>query len=179
MYLSLRRLRIRHPRLPADPHEAARVLDDAGFAVTQIRSLREILEAVVVGRVESLQPHPNADRLKICRVSDGGEAPLQIITGADNVEAGVCYPLIRSGTTLPNGVKIKKSKLRGEPSAGMLGSARELDLGDEAAGLMPLPGSPAPGTPLPELLPVEGWVLVTEGDDGEDEVAAALEERAR
>src|SRR5206468_12916396 len=111
----------------------------------RIVPLGELLQAVVVGRVESVAQHPNADRLKVCAVSDGGEATLQIVTGAANVEAGRLYPLIRGGTTLPNGVKIKKGKLRGEVSEGMLGSADELELGTDHDGLLTLPDGLTPG----------------------------------
>jgi phenylalanyl-tRNA synthetase beta chain len=90
------------------------------------------------------------------------------------VAAGASYPVIRAGTTLPNGVKIRKGKLRGEVSEGMLGSAIELELGDEKEGLMTLPGEPVPGTPLPEVVPVEGVVFVLEGEPTEEDVVRAL-----
>lgn len=174
MNLSLRALRRLAPSLSGTPEEIAGRLGERGLPVARIVPLRELLEPVVVGRVEEVRPHPNADRLRICVVNDGGEAPRQIVTGAANVRAGACYPVIRAGTTLPNGVKIRKGKLRGEVSEGMLGSAIELELGDEREGLMTLPGQPEPGTPLPRVVDAEEVVFVFEGSPTEEEVAEAL-----
>src|SRR3954463_16646338 len=92
-------LRTRVPDLPSDPAEVAERLRGAGFTVTQTVPLADLLRPVVVGRVESVAQHPNADRLKVCSVYDGSEQRLQIVTGADNVRAGAFYPLIRGGTT--------------------------------------------------------------------------------
>ncbi|HEX2189212.1 MAG TPA: hypothetical protein VHG51_09965 [Longimicrobiaceae bacterium] len=174
MNLSLRALRRIVPGLDGTPEEIAARLRDGGVAVARVVPLGEMLRPVVVGRVEALSQHPNADRLKVCVVNDGGEAPRQIVTGAENVAEGACYPVIRAGTTLPNGTRIRKGKLRGEVSEGMLGSAVELELGDEREGLMTLPGEPVPGTPLPEAVPVEGAVFVLEGEPGEEEIRKAL-----
>lgn len=174
MNLSLRALKSLVPHLTGTPEEIAERLREKEIPVARIVPLRELLEPVVVGRVEAVEPHPNADRLRICRVSDGSEELRQIVTGAPNVEAGACYPLIRAGTTLPNGTKIRKGKLRGEVSEGMLGSAIELELGEDREGLMRLPGHPDPGTPLPEVVEVEGVVFVLEGSPTEEEVARAL-----
>lgn len=174
MNLSLRALSRLVPGLSGTPEEIAGRLKDGGITVARVAPLEELLRPVVVGRVEELTQHPNADRLKVCVVNDGGEQPRQIVTGADNVAAGASYPVIRAGTTLPNGVKIRKGKLRGEVSEGMLGSAIELELGDEREGLMTLPGEPVPGTPLPDVVPVEGVVFVLEGEPTEEEVVRAL-----
>ncbi len=174
MNLSLRALRRLVPALSGTPEEIADRLRARDIVVSRIAPLREMLQAVVVGRVEEVTPHPNADRLRVCVVNDGGETPRQIVTGASNVEAGASYPVIRSGVTLPNGTKIRKGKLRGEVSEGMLGSAIELELGDEKEGLMTLSGDPAPGTPLPDVVPVEGVVFVLDGEVTEEQVAGAL-----
>ena len=174
MNVSSNLLRSRVPDLPASPDDVAERLARAGFTVARIVPLAELLRAVVVGRVESVTQHPNADRLKVCVVDDGTEQRLQIVTGADNVRADAFYPVIRGGTTLPNGTKIKRGKLRGEVSEGMLGSADELELGTDHAGLLTLSGDLAPGTPLPDAIPVEGTVFVLEGNPGLDEVVAAL-----
>lgn len=174
MNLSLRALRRLVPGLSGAPEEIAARLRDGGVAVARVVPLAELLRPVVAGRVEALSQHPNADRLKVCVVNDGGEAPRQIVTGADNVAAGAYYPVIRAGTTLPNGVRIRRGKLRGEVSEGMLGSAIELELGDEREGLMTLPGEPVPGTPLPEVVPAEGVVFVLEGEPAEEEIRRAL-----
>jgi len=167
-------LRHRVPSLPADPEQIADHLRAAGFPVSRIVPLAELLRPVVVARVESVAQHPNADRLKVCVVNDGSEQTLQIVTGAGNVEAGAYYPVIRSGVTLPNGVKIKRGKLRGEESQGMLGSADELELGTDHAGLLTLSGQPAPGTPLPDVIDTPGVVFVIDGTAELDEIVAKL-----
>jgi phenylalanyl-tRNA synthetase beta chain len=172
--LSLRFLRQRVPSLPADAAAVKARLESAGFPVVRVESLAELLKPVVVGRVESLAQHPNADRLKVCTVDDGSETRLQIVTGAGNVVAGAYYPLIRGGTTLPNGTRIKRGKLRGEVSEGMLGSADELELGSDHDGLYTLTGEPAPGTPLTEVIAVSGEVFVLEGNPEVEAVIAAL-----
>jgi phenylalanyl-tRNA synthetase beta chain len=167
-------LNSRVPALPADPEEVAGLLRRAGYEVQRIVPLAELLRPVVVARVESVAQHPNADRLKVCVVNDGTEQTLQIVTGADNVAAGAYYPVIRGGVTLPNGVKIRRGKLRGEVSEGMLGSADELELGTDHAGLMALHGEPAPGTPLPDVIRTPGVVFVIEGSPDVDEIVRAL-----
>ena len=167
-------LRSRIPSLPSDAEAVADQLRRGGFEVSRVVPLAELLKAVVVGRVESVAQHPNADRLKVCVVDDGGEQRLQIVTGASNVEAGAFYPLIRSGTTLPGGTKIKRGKLRGEVSEGMLGSPDELELGSGHDGLMTLSGDLTPGTPLPDAIAVDGVVFVIDGNPDVEEVVEAL-----
>lgn len=167
-------LKSRIPNLPADPEEVAGLLRGAGFEVQRVVPLAELLRPVVVAHVESVTQHPSADRLKVCVVNDGTEQRLQIVTGADNVAAGAYYPVIRSGVRLPNGTKIKRGKLRGEVSEGMLGSADELELGTDHAGLMTLPGEPAPGTPLPDVIDTPGVVFVIDGSLEVDEIVRAL-----
>ncbi|HEU4454324.1 MAG TPA: hypothetical protein VFR81_14750 [Longimicrobium sp.] len=174
MNVSLNTLRTHVPTLPDHPEEVAERLRAGGIGVARIVALAELLKPVVVGLVESVTQHPNADRLKVCVVNDGTEQRLQIVTGADNVAAGAFYPLIRGGTTLPNGTKIKKGKLRGEVSEGMLGSADELELGTDHAGLLTLPGEHVPGTPLTEVLPTDGWVFVLEGSPEMEEIVRVL-----
>lgn len=174
MNISHTLLKHRVPDLSADPEQVADALRRAGFEVSRIIPLTELLRPVVVARVESVTQHPNADRLKVCVVNDGTEQTLQIVTGASNVEAGAYYPVIRGGVTLPNGVKIKRGKLRGEVSEGMLGSADELELGTDHAGLMALQGEPAPGTPLPDVMETPGVVFAIDGNPTVDEIVRAL-----
>lgn len=174
MNVSQTLLRHRVPSLPDDPEQIAERLRAADFPVSRIVPLAELLRPVVVARVESVTQHPNADRLKVCVVNDGSEQTLQIVTGASNVTAGAYYPVIRTGVTLPNGVKIKRGKLRGEESQGMLGSADELELGTDHAGLMTLPGEPAPGTPLPDVMETPGVVFVIDGNHEIDAIVKAL-----
>jgi phenylalanyl-tRNA synthetase beta chain len=172
--LSLRFLQQQVPGLPADAASVAARLQAAGYTVARTDALAELLRPVVAGRVEAVTQHPNADRLKVCTVDDGSDTRLQIVTGAANVVAGGYYPVIRGGTTLPNGTRIKRGKLRGEVSEGMLGSADELELGSDHDGLYTLSGQPVPGTPLPEVIPVEGTVFVLEGNPEIEEVLSAL-----
>jgi phenylalanyl-tRNA synthetase beta chain len=142
--------------------------------VSRTVPLAELLRPIVVGRVESVAQHPNADRLKVCVVDDGTEQRLQIVTGAGNVAEGQLYPLIRSGVSLPGGRKIKRGKLRGEVSEGMLGSADELELGTDHDGLLTLPHGFAPGTPLVDVIPTPGIVFVLEGGAEIDEIVEKL-----
>jgi phenylalanyl-tRNA synthetase beta chain len=167
-------LNSRVPDLPSDPEQVAEALRRAGFEVSRIVPLAELLQPIVVARVEEVTQHPNADRLKVCVVNDGTDQSLQIVTGADNVRAGAYYPVIRSGVRLPNGTKIKRGKMRGEVSEGMLGSADELELGTDHAGLLTLSGEPAPGTPLPEVMEIPGVVFVIDGNHEIDAIVRAL-----
>lgn len=167
-------LRHRIPTLPDDAEQIAARLTEAGYEGVRIVPLAELLKPIVVARVEEVTQHPNADRLRICVVNDGGEQPLQIVTGAPNVRSGAYYPVVRTGVTLPNGTKIKRGKLRGEESQGMLGSADELELGADHAGLMELQGEPAPGTPIVEVIPTPGVVFVMDGKDTVDDVIRKL-----
>lgn len=174
MNVSQTLLKSRIPNLAADPEAVAEQLRRAGFQVSRIAPLAELLQPIVVARVESVTQHPNADRLKVCVVNDGTEQTLQIVTGASNVVAGAYYPVIRSGVRLPNGTKIKRGKMRGEVSEGMLGSADELELGTDHSGLLTLPGEPAPGTPLPEVMEIPGVVYVIDGNPEVNDVIRAL-----
>ncbi len=126
-----------------------------GFEVEAVETVGvPPLENVVVGEVLSREQHPNADRLSVCSVAVGAEAePLGIVCGAKNFEVGDRVPVALPGAVLPGGFKIKKSRLRGVPSAGMMCSARELNLGDDHSGLLILKERPALGTPVNDLFP--------------------------
>lgn len=100
----------------------------SGTKVEGYEVIGENIKNVVVGKVLSTVHHPNSDHLTICRVDVGGERPLQIITGASNVKAGDMVPVCKDGAVLPDGKVIKKGKLRGELSEGMLCSLQELEL---------------------------------------------------
>ncbi len=110
----------------------------AGLEVGSVEPAAAIFSGVVVGEVISLQQHPDADRLRICQVAVGQEELLQIVCGASNVRVGLKIPTALCGAVLPGDFKIKKSKLRGEESFGMLCSEKELGLAAEANGLMEL-----------------------------------------
>ncbi len=137
--------------LPDDAELAGR-LELGGFEDVGVERGGPDLSAIVVGRVEVREPHPNAERLSLCRVDVGDGAPRRIVCGAPNVAAGQRVAVALPGARLPDGTKIKKSKLRGEVSEGMICSRRELALGDEHEGIWVLGGDAAPGTPLPDAV---------------------------
>lgn len=110
------------------------------------------LEQLVVARIESCEPHPDADRLRVCSVDDGSRERLQIVCGAPNARAGLSVPLIRVGSRLPGGQTIGQVKLRGVASSGMLCSGRELGLSDDHDGLLELPENATPGQRLDQYL---------------------------
>ncbi|HET7121014.1 MAG TPA: phenylalanine--tRNA ligase subunit beta [Solirubrobacterales bacterium] len=115
----------------------------------------------VVGKVLERQQHPDADRLSVCRV-DTGDGERTIVCGAPNVDAGQTVAVVLPGATMPGGMKIRKAKLRGVTSEGMILSAAELEVAEEADGIMVLEEGPAPGTPLSEVLPLAEPVLEIE-----------------
>lgn len=106
------------------------------------------LDGVVVGRVLSADQHPAADRLTVCEVDAGGETPAHVVCGAPNVAAGQAIVYAPVGTRLPNGLKLKKAKIRGEASEGMICAEDEIGLGPEHDGILVLPDRYEPGTPI-------------------------------
>ncbi|MDR2241074.1 MAG: phenylalanine--tRNA ligase subunit beta [Zoogloeaceae bacterium] len=123
---------------PLGSAELAQRLTMAGLEVEALQAVAPAFSGVVVARVLSVDKHPNADKLKLCRVDAGQGEPLQIVCGAPNVAAGMIAPCALVGAELP-GIKIKAAKVRGAESAGMLCSARELGLSDDHSGLLALP----------------------------------------
>ena len=117
----------------------------AGLEVDSVEPAAASFADVVVGEVLDVQAHPDADKLRVCKVSTGSE-PLQIVCGAPNVRPGMKVPTALVGAVLPGDMKIKKAKLRGVESSGMLCSARELGLTDDHAGLMALPADAPVGS---------------------------------
>ena len=107
---------------------------------------------VVVGEVLEVNKHPDADKLNVCKVNVGADEPLQIVCGAANVRVGLKVPAALVGAKLPGDFKIKKSKLRGVPSHGMLCSTKELGLEDQADGLMELPSGAPVGRAIEDYL---------------------------
>jgi phenylalanyl-tRNA synthetase beta chain len=117
---------------------------------------------VVVGRVLEAGPHPNADRLTVCKVDVGAGETLEIVCGAPNVASGQYVPVALVGAVLPNGMKIKKSKIRGVVSTGMICSEIELGIGDDAEGIIVLDGEPKPGIKAADVLGAADTVLEIE-----------------
>lgn len=132
----------------ATPEELAELLTMLGLEVESMEKLGEGLDDVVVALVEEKLQHPNADKLSLCRVNNGKEV-LDIVCGAQNFKQGDTVALAQIGAVLPGDFKIKRSKIRGEESYGMLCSEKELGLAEESAGIIVLPPNVAQlGTPV-------------------------------
>jgi len=145
---------------PALSTEAlAETVTMSGVEVEAIDRVAPPFERVVVGEVLSVEKHPHADRLTVCRVNAGG-APVTIVCGAPNVKAGIKVPTALPGARLPQ-MEIKATKVRGVESGGMLCSARELGLSEDADGLMLLAPDAATGADVRALLDLDDCVLTT------------------
>jgi phenylalanyl-tRNA synthetase beta chain len=145
-----------------DPAELADRLVMTGTEVERLETIGPpSSEGFVVGKVLEREQHPNADRLSVCRV-DTGDGERTIVCGAPNVAASQTVAVVLSGATMPGGMKIRKAKLRGVSSEGMILSAAELELAEEADGIVVLDDGPRPGTPLAEVLPLGEPVLEIE-----------------
>jgi len=142
--------------------ELADRLTMLGVEVESVKQLGVALEGVVVGKVNSISPHPNADKLVLCQVDIGEQDALQIVCGAPNVSEGMSVSVATIGTELLSGITIKQAKLRGEESYGMLCSERELGISEDAAGLMELSSDTSVGTPLAEALGLDDTVFELE-----------------
>lgn len=111
-----------------DAKELADKLVKVGFEVEEIIKQSDAMQNVVVGKIVSLEKHPDADKLQICKIDVAKDRPLQIVTGASNIKVGDLVPVAMDNSLLPNGTRIKKGKLRGVESEGMLCSGEELKL---------------------------------------------------
>ncbi len=139
----------------------------AGFEVEGITDLSKTMDNIVVGKITHIEPHPDSDHLQICQIDVGGsEGDVQIITGAQNVFEGAFVPAALHNSHLPNGMHIKKGKLRGLPSNGMLCSGEELCLkegdypGAEVDGILILAENvAAPGTDMREVLGLYDYIV--------------------
>ena len=134
-----------------DPADLADALTMAGLEVDSVSNRYSYLDGVIVARVEEVNPHPNADKLSLCRVNTG-ENQVSVVCGAPNVKAGMYAPLAQPGTVLPDGIRLEKSVIRGETSEGMLCSDAELGLGDNPGGIMSLDSALQAGTGLAAAL---------------------------
>ena len=126
----------------------------AGLEVDGTEAAAGAFSDVVVAQVIDAKPHPDADKLRICQVDDG-DAVRGVVCGAPNARAGIKVAYARVGAKLPDGTKIRKAKLRGVESLGMLCSAAELGLGDDHDGILELPGELTDGVPLREQLALD------------------------
>ncbi|HET7509209.1 MAG TPA: phenylalanine--tRNA ligase subunit beta, partial [Solirubrobacterales bacterium] len=145
-----------------DPADLADRLVMTGTEVERLETVGPTsAEGFVVGKVTLAEKHPKADRLSVCKV-DTGDGERVIVCGAPNVATGQTVAVVLPGATMPGGMRIRKAKLRGVPSEGMILSAAELEIAEEADGIMVLDDGLAPGTPLNEVLPLGETVLEIE-----------------
>lgn len=155
----------RYVDIPVSVEELCDKMTMSGFEVDGIEDLSKTMNNVVAARILKLERHPDADRLQICTMDVGAEEPIQIITGADNVFEGALVPAALHESLLPNGTRIKRGKLRGLPSEGMLCSGEELCLkeadypGAEVYGILILKEDAAPGTDMREILHLNDIII--------------------
>lgn len=140
------------------PQELSHLLTMLGLEVERMETVGADMDDVVVAQVMEKAQHPNADKLSLCQVNTGSEI-LTIVCGAQNFKAGDKVALAKIGAVLPGDFKIKRSKIRGEESFGMLCSEKELDLADDAAGIMILNETLSLGTPLFEALGLKDTIF--------------------
>ena len=158
MLLSLKWLREFTP-YEGDLQDLSDRLTMLGLEIEEWRRPFEHLRPVVVGRVLSVAAHPNADALRLCRVDVGSGEPLSIVCGAPNVAQGQKVPVAVVGVTLPGDLTIRKSKIRGEYSFGMICAEDELGLGEDHEGIMVLPEKAAVGASLVDALDLDADVF--------------------
>jgi phenylalanyl-tRNA synthetase beta chain len=144
---------------PVTTPELVHQLTMAGLEVDSAEPAAGVFSGVVVGEILETEPHPQADRLKVCRVAAGTGGPRQIVCGAPNARVGLKAPLALEGAELPGGLKINKSELRGVASFGMLCSAKELGIDENASGLMELPADAPVGTALRDYLKLDDTLI--------------------
>ncbi|WP_322787261.1 phenylalanine--tRNA ligase subunit beta [Desulfobacula phenolica] len=142
-----------------EPSLISEKLTMAGLEVDSVEDRYEYLDHIVVAKVNAVEKHPNADKLSVCQVDAGGDELIQVVCGAPNVREGMFVPCALPGAVLPGDLKIKKGKLRGEVSQGMLCSAAELRLNSDTSGIMDLEGEFFAGTPLEEALKLSDTVF--------------------
>ncbi|NNF28823.1 MAG: phenylalanine--tRNA ligase subunit beta, partial [Gemmatimonadetes bacterium] len=161
MNVSVRWLRDVAPGLDLDLDAVQERLALRGFPVEGVEEHGRELGDVVVARVLEAGPHPNADRLSLCRV-EGPDGEVQVVCGAPHIEEGALYPFAPVGARLPGGFEIGRRKIRGEYSEGMLCSETELGLGQDASGIMKLDLDVPVGTPFVQALALDDACLDVE-----------------
>lgn len=135
--------------------ELSHRLTMAGLEVEETQAVAPPFSNIVVAHIVEVEEHPDADKLRVCKVDDGSGDLVQIVCGAPNAAAGMKAPLARIGAQLPDGMKIRKAKMRGVESFGMLCSARELGLSQDHAGLLELDAEAPVGQCVRELLDLD------------------------
>jgi phenylalanyl-tRNA synthetase beta chain len=142
-----------------EPKELAAKLTAAGLNVEAIEEYKLSFPGVVIAKVLKREQHPDADRLSLCQVDAGVGEPVQVVCGAPNVREGLTVLFATVGSVLPGNFKIKKSKIRGVASFGMICSSTELELGSDGEGIMELDTDLPPGTSADELYGYSDTVL--------------------
>lgn len=148
--------------LPVPPAELAEKLTAAGLNVEGLDEIDRRFPGVVVAKVVARERHPDADRLSLCRVDAGGGEILQIVCGAANVREGLTVFLAKVGAVLPGDFAIKRAKIRGVESVGMICSEKELGLAAQSEGIMELPADLVAGTPADDVIGHRDTVLDVE-----------------
>ena len=146
-------------KIPWKPQELGSRLTMAGFELEALESAAPPFSGVVVAEILSAEPHPQADKLKVCKVTTGSGPALQIVCGAANARAGLKSALALVGAQLPGDLRIGAARLRGVESQGMLASAKELGLAEASGGILELPADAPLGKPLREYLGLDEAVL--------------------
>ena len=157
-----------------DVAEIKRAFDMLGHAVEEVTHFTADWSDVVVGKVLSVEAHPDADRIRVTTVDTGNSDPYQIICGAWNFEAGAVVPVALPGAVLPGDFKIERRKIRGVESNGMICSAKELGLGEEADGIMVLADETPIGVPFSDLLELPDVVFDLEITNNRPDVMGML-----
>lgn len=147
-----------HVKVELEADELCDMLTMAGLEVESVERVGHGLDGVIAGRILEVFPHPNAQRLQICRVS-AGEREYRVVCGAPNLNAGQIAPIAIPGARLPNGMEVKEVVIRGETSVGMLLAEDEMALSDDHSGLMILPPGIKEGTLVASAMSLEDWVL--------------------
>ena len=142
------------------PDQVAEAMTSIGIEVDSVEVQDRGLDHVVVAKVLSCDPHPDSDHLHVTTVEDGSPEPVQVVCGAPNVAAGQKVLFARIGAVLPGDFKIKKSRIRGVESFGMICAEDELGIGSSHAGIMVLPDSAVPGTPAEQYLGLEKSAVI-------------------
>ena len=142
------------------PEQVAEAMTSIGIEVDAVEVQDRGLDHVVVAQVLTCEAHPDSDHLHVTTVNDGSPEPVQVVCGAPNVAAGQKVLFAQLGAVLPGDFKIKKSKIRGVESFGMICAEDELGIGTSHAGIMVLPESAVPGTPAQEYLQLENQAVI-------------------
>ncbi|MBN1277041.1 MAG: phenylalanine--tRNA ligase subunit beta [Deltaproteobacteria bacterium] len=140
------------------PRELGKLLTMTGLEVEGIELVGQGLQDVIVSRIAEVKPHQRSDHLSVCQVDTGKEI-IPVVCGASNAEVNALVPLALPGFSLPDGMIINETRIRGELSKGMLLAEDEIGLTDDHSGIMILPSDLVPGTSLPSVLPVSDCVF--------------------